>query len=78
LISLHRATRELADGYEFELPADAATVQAVAEWAVMEKLCCPFLQIDLRLEADQGPLWLRPSGKEGVKPFIRAEFGPMF
>jgi hypothetical protein len=78
LVSLRRSARELPDGYEFELPADSATVQAAAEWAVMEKLCCPFLRIDLRLEADQGPFWLRLSGKEGVKQFIRADFTPMF
>lgn len=64
--------RELADGYEFEFPADAATVQLVAEWAAGERLCCPFFDIELRLERGKAPLWLRLTGGRGTKDFIRA------
>jgi hypothetical protein len=78
LLSLRRNTRELPDGYEFELPSDPATIQAVAEWAALEKLCCPFFDIDLRLEHERGPFLLRLTGREGVKQFIHAEFGPLF
>jgi hypothetical protein len=78
LLSLRRSTRELDDGYEFELPPDSAAVQQAAEWAAMEKLCCPFLKIDLRLDPGEGPFWLVLSGKEGVKQFIRADFSRWF
>ena len=66
--------RELADGYEFEFPVDPSTFQAVAEWAAMERLCCPFFEINLRLEREGGPFWLRLTGREGVKQFIKTEF----
>jgi hypothetical protein len=76
--ALRRRTHELENGFEFELPSDPATVQAAAEWAAMEKLCCPFFDIDLRLEREDGPFLLRLTGREGVKQFIKAEFDRWF
>ena len=76
LQSLHQETRELLDGFEFKFPSDAATFQSVSEWAALERQCYPFFEIDLRLERENGPFWLRLTGREGVKPFIRGEFAP--
>src|SRR5262245_23568044 len=59
LLKLKKSTRDLPDGYEFELPADNKTYQLVTEWAFQERLCCPFFDIDLRFERENGPLWLR-------------------
>jgi hypothetical protein len=78
LRSLLRNTRELTDGYEFELPSDPSTIQAAAEWAASERLCCPFFDIELRLEREGGPFRLRLTGREGVKQFIQGEFNPWF
>ena len=73
LQKLKKSTRELANGYEFEFPADEKTFQLLTEWATQERLCCPFFEISLRFERDGGPLWLRLTGREGIKDFIRAE-----
>jgi hypothetical protein len=70
-----RHTRELPDGFEFELNS-GASVQDAAEWAGMERLCCPFFDIGLQLTRDKGPTLLRLTGRAGVKQFIHAEFGP--
>jgi hypothetical protein len=78
LRSLRRGTREIGDGYEFELPGDPSTIQMAAEWAALERLCCPFFDIDLRLEREGGPFRLRLTGREGVKQFIQGEFRPWF
>jgi|ERR1051326_741973 hypothetical protein len=78
LRSLHRRIRELPDGFEFEFPADAAVVHDVAEWAAGERLCCPFFDIDLRFPHDRGGFWLRLTGADGVKQFIRADFDRWF
>jgi hypothetical protein len=67
--------RGLPAGYEFEFPSDAATYRLVAEWVAGEYLCCPFFDIDLRQEREKGPLWLRLSGRDGVKQFIEADLG---
>lgn len=67
--------RELKDGYAVRLPADARTVVEVAEFVTYERLCCPFLDFEIRIEREGGPLWLRLTGREGVKEFVRQEFG---
>ena len=70
--------RELRDGFEFEFPNDTATFQQVSEWVTGERLCCPFFDIDMHVEREHGHLWLRLTGREGVKQFIRAEFVQWF
>jgi hypothetical protein len=74
LLKLTKSTRELPDGYEFELPADNKTYQLLTEWAFQERLCCPFFDIDVRLDRENGPLWLRLTGRPGTKEFIKEEF----
>ncbi|HLJ44955.1 MAG TPA: hypothetical protein VKU01_03040 [Bryobacteraceae bacterium] len=75
---LVKTTRETADGYEFLFPSDPETFRLVAEWTAGEHLCCPFFDIDLRLEREGGEFWLRLSGRDGVKQFIHADFSPWF
>jgi len=75
LLKLKKSTRELPDGYEFELPADNKTYQLLAEWAFQERLCCPFFEIALRFDKENGPLWLRLTGRPGTKEFIKMELG---
>ena len=75
LVKLKKSTRELADGYEFELPADNTTYELLTEWAFQERLCCPFFDIDLRFDKENGPLWLRLTGPPGTKDFIKMELG---
>ena len=74
LRSLRTGARELPEGYEFKFPSDVKTYQLLAEWTAGERVCCPFFDIDLRSEREGGPVWLRLTGREGVKPFIAADF----
>ncbi len=67
--------RELPDGYAFRLAGDAETLSKVAEFIALERLCCPFLGFALEVEPEGGPAWLRLTGREGVKAFIREEVG---
>jgi hypothetical protein len=39
----------------------------------LEKLCCPFLNFTLEVEAENGSVWLGLTGREGVKAFVREE-----
>ncbi len=75
LLKLKKSTRELPDGYELEFPADNTTYQLLTEWAFQERLCCPFFDIALRFDRENGPLWLRLTGRPGTKEFIKEEFG---
>ncbi|HYN23230.1 MAG TPA: hypothetical protein VE078_19885 [Thermoanaerobaculia bacterium] len=65
--------RELPDGYSFRLPNDM--VLKVADFIFKERLCCPFFGFALQVEPEGGALWLSLTGRDGVKPFIRAEIG---
>jgi hypothetical protein len=68
-------TQSLQDGYAFRLPPDTATIMDTAEFIAIERLCCPFLNFALEIGPAGQPLWLRLTGRAGVKEFIEAEFG---
>jgi hypothetical protein len=63
--------REFDDGYALQLAAGKVSVPEAGEWMLLEMKCCPFLQIGL--ESDGDGLWVRLSGRAGVKEFLRAE-----
>lgn len=75
---LFRVVEEIAElpgGYAFRLPNDSDTLLKAAEFVSLERLCCPFLGFALSVEPEGGPAWLRLTGREGVKAFIREEVG---
>jgi hypothetical protein len=70
-----RSSRELPDGYAFELPNESDTLLTAAQFIVNERLCCPFFDFALEIEREGGAVWLSLKGRDGVKPFILAEVG---
>ncbi|SRR5712692_7629210 len=75
---MHAATQEiceLPDGYAFRFPADPALCLRVAEFMTLERRCCPFFTFALELQHEGGPMWLRLTGRYGVKQFLQAELG---
>ena len=73
LLKMKMGVRELADGYEFQFPGDPKSIALVSEWAWQEHLCCPFFDIQLRMEREGGPVWLRLTGRPGTKEFIQSD-----
>ena len=73
LRAMKTGVRELPNGYAFQFPADFKAVQLVAEWAAGERLCCPFFDINIRLEPEGGPMWLTITGREGTKRFMQVD-----
>jgi hypothetical protein len=66
---------EMEKGYEFQYsPADISLAE-LAEWVSAESKCCPFFDFHIDLEREGKLLCLRLTGEEGIKAFIRAEFG---
>ncbi len=61
--------RELPDGYGFRFSADE--FPTIAEFIANERLCCPFFNFGLEVTPERGPVWLRLTGREGVKDFLR-------
>jgi hypothetical protein len=71
-----RDRSEVATGYLFKLDSRIVTLPEAAEWISMERLCCPFLTLQISAAGNQ-PYWvLTLTGPEGLKPLIAAEFPP--
>jgi hypothetical protein len=66
--------QELPNGYAFRLPNDPEILLLAVEDLNMERLCCPFVRYTLEIEPNKGPFWLRFTGGEGVKEFLRLAF----
>jgi hypothetical protein len=67
-------TKELPDGYVFRFRPEDVSFAEVADWVATERACCPFFDLAIEAERENGPLSLRITGREGVKQFIRMEF----
>jgi len=73
LFSKVQTIQELSSGYEFRLAPEPSSIVKAAEFIALEKLCCPFLNFAIEVKAEDGPVGLRLTGREGVKDFIREE-----
>lgn len=67
--------RELEGGYAFKLAAAKISLMEIAEWITFERRCCPFFNLQIAAEPNDGPLWLRITGAAGIKQFILSEIG---
>lgn len=65
--------RELADGYALRLPHDRLV--PAAQWAELERKCCPFLTFTIESERDDGAVWLRITAAPDAKAFMKEELG---
>jgi hypothetical protein len=60
--------------YSFTPDRTAISLTEAAEWMNMERLCCPFLTLQLSAGGGQGNWRLTLTGPKGVKPLLEAEF----
>ena len=67
-------TKEIADGYVFRFRPDGISFAEIADWVATERVCCPFFDLAIEAERENGPMALRITGREGAKNFIRGEF----
>jgi hypothetical protein len=70
-----KGIRELPNGFAFQLPGESDTLRLLTEFISLERLCCPFFGFTIEIEPEGGAVWLQLTGREGVKPFIKAEIG---
>jgi hypothetical protein len=69
-----RNRKALPNGYAYQLEQEAITLPEVAEWISLERLCCPFLKLELSATGRPTDWMLTLTGPEGVKPLLEAEF----
>jgi hypothetical protein len=65
-------TRELHDGYAFQVPGEEKWLSLVAKLMAAERECCPFMTFEVRAEPKMGPLSVRITGPEGTKDFLKS------
>jgi hypothetical protein len=65
---------EISSGYTFRLDSVAVTLTETAEWMNMERLCCPFLTLQVSVSGNDAHWNLTLTGPEGIKPLLDAEF----
>ena len=67
-------TRELEDGYSYQLPASEEWLAELAHLVNLERQCCPFLRLRITVEPDNGPFWLELTGPPGTKDSLATTF----
>lgn len=63
----------VSGGFAIRYPAEADTVVRLAEFITLERLCCPFFDFGIRLDAGADHVELRITGGPGVEEFLQAE-----
>ena len=66
---------ETEKGYEFQYSPADLSLGEIVDWVSLESKCCPFYDFHIDLEKEGSLLCLRLTGEQGVKEFIRTEFG---
>jgi len=74
MVAARTETTELANGYVFRFRPEAVSFAELADWVATERVCCPFFDLAIEADRENGPLSLRITGRDGVKNFIRMEF----
>jgi hypothetical protein len=68
-------TNANCDGYALLLEPAQFSMDQALEWTKLERECCPFLEVEVRWDIENGPVWLDLKGPQGVKDFILNDFG---
>jgi hypothetical protein len=71
LTELVRERRDLPNGFAFRFDVDA--LELVARFVANERKCCPFIDFEIGLARDGGPLWLQMTGPAGTREVLTAE-----
>ena len=66
---------ELPDGYRLYLDPVSLAAQNAEEFMALERLCCPFLRINLHRNPEDGGVVLEVGGGREIKAFVAAQFG---
>lgn len=75
LIQGVQRVREIENGYEFQFPNETGFISRIAEFISNERLCCPFLEFNLKIRSNDEPVVsLSLTGPMGTQEFLRAEF----
>ena len=66
------AMTKIPAGYRMEFTPEPDTLSLLVTMIEAERQCCRFLQFDLRVEPNIGPIALELTGPEGTQAFLEA------
>lgn len=72
-----REVRELEDGYAFRHSPEASVLLELAEFATLERLCCPFFDFAVEIGRNAGPVWFRITGEKEAKRVLQVQLAPI-
>ncbi|SRR5258708_39586877 len=70
--------QENMNGYSLHFAKETRNIRQIAEFISFERLCCPFFDFMVQIRAEDEYVEVQISGAEGIKDFIRSEFGEAF
>jgi hypothetical protein len=71
LFSAAQEVLELPNGFAIRFANEPGRFMVIAKFIENERLCCPFFNFGLEIEPNNGSLWLRLTGGEGVKEILQ-------
>lgn len=71
LFATAQEVQELDNGYAIRFLNEPNKFMSIAKFIENERLCCPFFNFGLEIESNNGPLWLKLTGGEGVKDILQ-------
>ncbi len=71
LFASAQEAQELDNGYAIRFLNEPNKFMSIAKFIEKERLCCPFFNFGLEIEANNGPIWLKLTGGEGVKEMLQ-------
>ena len=78
LMQAVQSIQEVENGYQFTFPSETELITKVAEFIANERLCCPFLEFTLNVNANSEPISLSLAGPTGTQEFLRLELSGAF
>lgn len=63
--------QDLDRGYALRFVPESAMLAGLATLIDLERQCCPFLRFELEVHPASGPIWLKVTGPEGTRDFLR-------
>lgn len=74
LLERVQKTMDLGAGYGFRFDASDDTLARILTMIRQERKCCRFMQFELKVLPDGGPVWLTITGPDGTKAFLETLF----
>lgn len=71
LFGMAQEVQDLSNGFAIRFLNETGNFMSIAKFIENERLCCPFFNFGLELEPNNGPIWLKLTGAEGVKEILQ-------